>query len=100
MKVSLWCSLLAILKLSGQGLNNVENICLVQFYLVITIRLLEFLSIFFLFKNMGGGAYSLVTIIVILIVTAQSRQTPLTNPKGEKDLCTRVHPNLMPTHRY
>lgn len=54
MNVSLWCSLLAILKLSGQGLNNVENICLVQFYLVMTIRLLQFLSIYiFLIQEHG-----------------------------------------------
>ena len=36
----------------------------------------------------------LVTIIVILIVTAKSCQTPLTDTKREKDLCTCVHPNL------
>lgn len=44
--------------------------------------------------NMCTKPNLLVTVIVKLIVTAQSCQTPLTNPKREKDLCPCVHPNL------
>lgn len=35
-----------------------------------------------------------VTVIVELIVTAKGRQSPLTNPKREKHLCTCIHPHL------
>lgn len=35
-----------------------------------------------------------VTVIVELIVTAKGCQSPLTNPKGEKHLCTCIHPHL------
>lgn len=35
-----------------------------------------------------------VAVIVELIVTAEGCQSPLTNPEGEKNLCTCIHPHL------
>lgn len=45
-------------------------------------------------KKTKSREHVLVTVIVKLIVAAQSRQTPLTNPKREENLCTCIHPNL------